>query len=150
MSRLGRILGAVLVAFSLVASFAPQQSQAALPPAGYPSSTMISVTMNPRPGVGAPLRRGFYDADQDAGFGWDKLWNKHNIWDSNAVKVLGAPPSVWQGRRVWLSRGGSSQTRVAHMAAHGGEPSFTSSGKRFARTVGRGLRAPGIVRTPAR
>lgn len=59
-----------------------------------PAATVISVTFNTKLSVGIPLRRGFYDADQDAGFGWDKLWNKHNIWDANAVKVLAASPST--------------------------------------------------------
>lgn len=94
MSRIARILGARLVTVTLVANLVSQPSQAAPPPPGYPSATIISVTMNPRLGIGIPLRRGFYDADQDAGFGWDKLWSKHNIWDSNAVKVLAASPNA--------------------------------------------------------
>ena len=95
MPQLTRLVIATL-ALSLSVATLASPADAAPPPAGYPSATVISVTHNARLGVGIPLRRGFYDGDQDAGFGWDKLWNKHNIWDANAVKVLAASPSATQ------------------------------------------------------
>ena len=92
----------VIAVFATLIGPSPD-SVAAPPPKGYPSATVVRTVFNPKLAISIPLRRGFYDADADAGFGWDKLWNKHNIWDANAFKALGASPTqTWRGRRVTL------------------------------------------------
>lgn len=39
------------------------------------------------PSLGSiPIRRGFYDSAARQGFGFDKAWNKHNIWSGEAMR----------------------------------------------------------------
>ena len=45
----------------------------------------MQTTHNAKLGIGIPLRRGFFDTDVNKGFGWDKVWNYHNITTLTAV-----------------------------------------------------------------
>lgn len=75
-------IAATLMALARV----PVASVAAPPPTGYPSATIVRTVFNKKLALSIPPRRGFYDANADAGFGWDKLWNKHNLWDHPSAK----------------------------------------------------------------
>ncbi|PYI69550.1 hypothetical protein CVV68_00030 [Arthrobacter livingstonensis] len=44
-----------------------------------------------------PIRRGFYDATADQGFGWDKVYWKHNITSIAAIQFAMGGPGAWQG-----------------------------------------------------
>ncbi len=77
-----------LTVAGVVLSTTASNSLAAPPPSGYPSSQVLQRTYNPKLGTSIPLRRGFYDAAANHGFGWDKLWNKHKITDLRAVAAL--------------------------------------------------------------
>ena len=74
------IASALAVGIGLAGS-AP--GNAAPPPAGYKTSQVLATAGNPSLG-NILLRRGFWDADTDLGWGVDKAWNKHNIWSVEA------------------------------------------------------------------
>jgi hypothetical protein len=70
---------------------------AAQPPAGYPSTDTIATVSSSTHGS-FPIRRGFYDADINRGWGFDKAYHKHNIWSTNAMKkVMASTNSTLQG-----------------------------------------------------
>jgi hypothetical protein len=72
-------------------------AQAAAPPPGYPTSQVMANASNPTFGT-IPIRRGFYDADANKGWGMDKAWNKHNLRSLNGQKILmGSPNATPQG-----------------------------------------------------
>jgi hypothetical protein len=72
---------------------------AAQPPPGYPTSQVMATASNPTLGS-IPIRRGFYDADIDQGWGMDKAWHKHNIWSVEAMRrVMLSPNITTQGAR---------------------------------------------------
>ncbi len=73
----------------VIVSAGSSTSSAAPPPPGYPSSQVIQRTYNPKLRTSIPLRRGFYDATSDKGFGWDKIWNKHKIDNLRAMPIDG-------------------------------------------------------------
>lgn len=75
-------VGALVLAFlgPLAAS-----ASAAPPPPGYPTQQIMTTANNPALGS-IPIRRGFYDAAVNQGFGFDKAWNYHNIWSGEAMR----------------------------------------------------------------
>lgn len=83
-----------------VVSSAP--AWAGQPPAGYPTSQVMSTASNPTLGS-IQIRRGFYDADINQGWGMDKAWNKHNIWSVEAMRrVMLSPNITTQGLQYLL------------------------------------------------
>ncbi|UGS25496.1 hypothetical protein K8F61_12495 [Microbacterium resistens] len=62
-------------------------ANAGQPPAGYPTSEKMDTAGNAQIG-NIPIRRGFWDADIDKGWGMDKAWNKHNLWSVAAMKAV--------------------------------------------------------------
>ncbi|QWL30885.1 hypothetical protein [Rathayibacter toxicus] len=83
------ILALVAASVSLIIA---TPAQAAQPPAGYPTSQVMAIVSNPAYGE-IPIRRGFYDADSNRGFGMDKAWHKHNITSLNAQQIIMASPN---------------------------------------------------------
>ncbi|WP_146078865.1 MULTISPECIES: hypothetical protein [unclassified Rathayibacter] len=72
-------------------------AMAAQPPAGYPSTDTFATVSSSTHGS-FPIRRGFYDADIERGWGFDKVFHKHNIWSTNAMKkVMASTNSTLQG-----------------------------------------------------
>lgn len=68
------------------------------PPPGYPTNEIFGVVSTP-PGT-VYVRRGFYDGDADQGFGFDKVYHKHNITSMDAIRfVLNTPKYVAEGRQ---------------------------------------------------
>lgn len=89
------IIGVLLAASAILGSSAP--ALAAQPPPGYPTSQVMATVANPSLGS-IPIRRGFYDADANTGFGMDKAWHKHRITSLNAQKkIMGSPNYTRQG-----------------------------------------------------
>lgn len=58
---------------------ASMSGQAAPPPRNYPINEIKSYAATPIGGI--PIRRGFYDAVVNKGFGYDKVRWRHNIWN---------------------------------------------------------------------
>lgn len=99
--RLLGAAGALLVALTGSAAVA-SPTWAAQPPAGYPTSQVMATAANPVLG-NIQIRRGFYDADINQGWGLDKAWNKHNIWSTEAMRrVMLSPNITTQGLQYLL------------------------------------------------
>lgn len=84
--KVSRTTGVVLITLGLLAG-AAAPAEAAQPPKGYQTSQVLATVENPRLGK-IPLRRGFWDADSQRGFGMDKAWHKHALTSRAAQKVL--------------------------------------------------------------
>jgi len=65
------------------------------PPKGYPTNEIKAYGYGG--GFKFPIRRGFYDSDRDEGFGWDKVYWKHNITSIGAIQFAMGGPGAWQG-----------------------------------------------------
>ncbi|WP_427019472.1 hypothetical protein ACQCSX_22805 (plasmid) [Pseudarthrobacter sp. P1] len=62
-------------------------ASASPPPPGYPTDQIMVTAQNPILGP-IPIHRGFWDSVPDQGFGFDKAWNKHNLWSSEAMRRI--------------------------------------------------------------
>lgn len=94
MKRFSSCCIAALLTSLVIVSAESSTSSAAPPPPGYPSSQVMQRTYNPKLRTSIPLRRGFYDATSDKGFGWDKIWNKHKIDNLRAIVALSGSTSM--------------------------------------------------------
>lgn len=93
---------AALSLSSLGVDDASAAGPAAPPPAGYPVASIVGNAHNAKFGT-IPIRRGYYDADANKGFGWDKIWNKHRITTISAAQVvMGSTNATLQGNSNWL------------------------------------------------
>lgn len=71
-------------------------AQAAPPPPGYPSNEVMGYGQGSA--ANYPIRRGFYDADANQGFGLDKAWWKHGIYSVGAISwAMGGTERWWEG-----------------------------------------------------
>jgi len=117
---LGAALAAVGVAFTLTAA----PAYAAPPPAGYRTDQIMTTANNPVLGD-IPIRRGFYDADANQGFGMDKAWHYHNLPSLTAQKyVLESTDRTLQSQGSWRMRAWAYK-----------EECTTSGGKRTCKVV---------------
>lgn len=92
----------VAVCSTLLGTLHTSTSVAAPPPDWYPTTETLEVATNPELGLPIPLRRGFHDADVGIGFGWDKMWNKHNIWSIDAFEPLALSTNVVPSGREYV------------------------------------------------
>lgn len=98
-ARLGlmrlRVLGTVgLLAVGLPSALAVEPAAAAgPPPPGYPTSEKVTPAWRDAENRRVVLRRGFYDHVTGRGFGWDKLYHRHNITNTNLVRFVTKNPS---------------------------------------------------------
>ncbi|MDV2992538.1 MAG: hypothetical protein N4J56_002192 [Chroococcidiopsis sp. SAG 2025] len=60
------------------------------PPPGYPVNEIVMSTVDAA-SRSIIMRRGYWDANTDRGFGYDKIYHKHNI--KNAVKYVVETPN---------------------------------------------------------
>jgi len=93
--RLRVLLGLVL---SLALGLPPAPAIGALaaagpPPPGYPTAEKVRPVWRDADARRVVLRRGFYDHVTGRGFGWDKLYHRHNITNTNLVKFVTKEPS---------------------------------------------------------
>jgi hypothetical protein len=62
------------------------------PPPGYPVNEIVMSTVDAA-SRSIIMRRGYWDANTDRGFGYDKIYHKHNIKNKNAVKFVVENPN---------------------------------------------------------
>ena len=68
-------------------------TELAPPPSGYPVNEVVMSTTDANNRT-VLMRRGYWDANQpNGGFGYDKLYHKHNIKNKNAVKFVVRNPN---------------------------------------------------------
>lgn len=89
-------LGLALVTASLLMA-SSGTANAAPPPPGYPTNTVKTTAINRTLGP-IPIRQGFWNADTNRGFGFDKAIHKHNLYTVSAQKrIMLSPTIVKQG-----------------------------------------------------
>lgn len=91
--RIRRSLVAILALGALIVTPAPS------PAAGdYNIKEPLATIKNPNAPDELPIRRGYYDAEKDRGFGFDKAYHKHGLTSLEAIKKVSvSPQSEWQG-----------------------------------------------------
>lgn len=117
-SRARRLGAAVALVGVVLIGMAAQPASAAQPPAGYRTDEVMAKAGNPEIGT-ILIRRGFWDAVPDQGFGMDKVWNKHNIWSVSAMKAVLLSPNVEH-------RGGDNYTLTAYAGKYKCNKNHTS------------------------
>jgi len=86
-----RLLIALMAAALLLA---PVRTAAAHPPPpGYPTGKVKTTAFNATLGP-IPVRQGYFDADANQGFGFDKAYHKHNLYTLSAQKRIMLSPTI--------------------------------------------------------
>ncbi|MBF0807627.1 hypothetical protein E4U03_03215 [Rothia nasimurium] len=84
---------AILALAALIVTPAPS-----LAAEGYDITEPLATIKNPNAPGEFPIRRGYYDAETDRGFGFDKAYHKHGLTSLEAIKKVSvSPQSEWQG-----------------------------------------------------
>ena len=94
MQTLAARLALVLIAASLLVAPA-STAEAAQPPPGYPTARVKTTALNRTLGP-IPIRQGFWDADINRGFGFDKANHKHNLYTASALKRIMLSPAIYK------------------------------------------------------
>lgn len=90
----------ILTAICGIALTSALPAQAAPPSKGYPTNE-IKAWARDVTGYSYPIRRGFYDSDVDKGFGFDKIYHKHNLRSLGAIQfVFRSPHITYEGKDV--------------------------------------------------
>lgn len=113
-----KFLAAALgISSALTVLSAATPATAAPPPPGYRTDEILATAVNPRLG-GIPIRRGFWDADTDKGWGYDKARHKHNIYSIYAQKRVLMSPNIEQQGTSYLLRAYAGRYRCSGSSCH--------------------------------
>ncbi|HEU4421611.1 MAG TPA: hypothetical protein VFR67_03610 [Pilimelia sp.] len=84
-------------------------ASAGQPPPGYPTDEIKRIVYNSYYGNSIPIRRGFYDADINEGFGFDKVWWKHKIMQLDAMQYGLQSPRRFKSGNQYIFRSYAQQ-----------------------------------------
>lgn len=96
------LLISLLIPVALFTLMTPSAAQAAPPPKGYPTARIVAEVQNKHIDASIPIRGGFYDGDANIGFGFDKVWHKHNIRSLRGMKFMAASPNAERQGTSWV------------------------------------------------